>query len=161
MNLQIGIHIWVESGRKTPSLSISNLGSTLEMVLDRFLDQIQKSVFTHIFCTHLHWWHVEYSELNIVPGDGFELKPCLETLQVVKVDDFSFLDHCDWTSRSRDRNRFWRPWIFTGFGIFCMCTLYLTVESFRRALWSTWFWAIWFLKIEFFQCQFLCNPKSS
>ena len=54
MDHHIGIHIWMESGSKTHSLSISNLGLTLEHILDRFFDQIQKSVVAHIFCTHLH-----------------------------------------------------------------------------------------------------------
>ena len=145
----------------TPSLSIPNLGSTLEPIIDRFFDKIQKSVIIHIFCTHLHWWDVEYSKLNIVSGDGFGPKPCLGTFQVAKVDDFLLLWHYHTTFRSRDRNRFWSPWIFTVSGTFCLCKLYLTVEGFRKALWRPCFWPIWFSKIEFFRCQFLSNHKSS
>ena len=161
MDHHIGMHVWFESCSETPSLSIPNLGMTLETIWDRFFDKIQKSVVFHIFCTHLHWWDVEYSMLNISSGDGFWPKPCLGTFQVAKGDDFSLLWHYHTTFRSRDRNRFWRPWNFTVFGIFCLCTLYLTVESFRRALWKSWFLQIWFLKIEFFRCQFLCNHKRS
>ena len=77
----------------TSSLPIPNLGSTLEPIIDWFFDKIQKSVIIHIFCTHLHWCNVEYSKLNIMAGDGFELKPCLGTFHVPEVDDFSLLDY--------------------------------------------------------------------
>ena len=77
----------------TSSLSSPNLESTLESITDRFFDKIQKSVTTHIFCTHLHWWTSEYYEPNIVVGDGFGPKPSLGPFQVTKVDDFSFLYH--------------------------------------------------------------------
>ena len=53
-DLKISIEILVESCPNTPSLSIPNLGSTLEPIIDRFFDKIQKSVTIHIFCTHLH-----------------------------------------------------------------------------------------------------------
>ena len=87
----IGMHVWLETCSETPILSIRNLGLTLETILDRFFDKIQKSVIIHIFCTHLHGWNVEYSKLNIVVGDDFGPKTCLGTFQVAKVDDFSLL----------------------------------------------------------------------
>ena len=85
------MHVWLETCSETPILSIPNLGLTLETILDQFFDKIQKSVIIHIFCTHLHGWDIEYSEPNIVAGDGFWPKPCLGTFQVAKVDDFSLL----------------------------------------------------------------------
>ena len=134
----------------TPSLPIPNLGSTLEPIIDRFFDKIQKSVIIHIFCTQLHWCNVEYSILNILIESGLMPKPSLEPFRVVKIDDFSLLWHCHTTNRSWDRNRFWHPWILTNFRQDLLCTLYLTVEAFRRALWEAQFWAIWFSKIDFF-----------
>ena len=93
MDHHIGMHVWLESGPTTPNLSIPNLGLTLETLWDRFFDKIQKSVTTHIFCTHLHCCTLEYSETDILVGDGFGPKPSLEPFQVTKVDDFSFLYH--------------------------------------------------------------------
>ena len=89
----MGMSTLNKSGQKTPSLSISNLGSTLEPIIDRFFDKIQKSVTIHIFCTQLHWCNVEYSILDIVVESGLAPKPSLEPFRVVKIDDFSFLDH--------------------------------------------------------------------
>ena len=134
---------------------------TLETAWDRFFDRIQKSVVFHIFCIHLHWWNVEYSNPNIASGDGFGPKPLLRTFQVTKVNDFSLLWHYHTTNRSRDQNRFWHSCISTIFGTFSLCTLYIIVEGFKKALWRPCFWPIWFLKIEFFESQFLSNPKSS
>ena len=136
----------------TSGLSIPNLGSTLEPIIDRFFDKIQKSVTIHIFCTHLHWCNVEYSKLNIMAGDGFGLKPCLGTFQLVQIDDFSLLWHYHTINRSRDQNRFWHPWIFTNFRPNLLCTLYLTVEGFRRALWEAQFCQYNFQKIDFSPC---------
>ena len=141
--------LW-ESCPNTPSLSIPNLGSTLEPIIGRFFNKIQKSVILHIFCTQLHWCNVEYSILDIVVESGLMPKPSLEPFRVVKIDDFSLLWHCHTTNRSWDRNRFWHSWILTNFRQDLLCTLYLTVESFRRALWEAQFWAIWFSKIDFF-----------
>ena len=87
------MEILEKSCPNTSSLPIPNLGSTLEPIINRFFDKIQKSATIHIFCTHLHWCNVEYSKLNIMPDDGFELKPYLGTFQMLKVDDFSLLDH--------------------------------------------------------------------
>ena len=118
-----------ETCPNTSSLSIPNLGSTLEPIIDRFFDKIQKSVIIHIFCTHLHWCNVEYSMPNIVVESGLMPKPSLEPFRVVKIDDFSLLWHCHTTNRSWDRNRFWHPWILTNFRQDLLCTLYLTVGS--------------------------------
>ena len=136
----------------TPSLSIPNLGSTLEPIIGRFFDKIQKSVIIHIFCTHLHWCNVEYSTPNILVGSGLTPKPSLEPFRVIKIDDFSLLWHCHTTNRSWDRNRFWHSWIFTHFGQDLLCTLYLTVESFRRALWEAQFCENDFQKSFFSPC---------
>ena len=127
MDHHIGTHLWLETCSETPILSIPNLGMPLKAIWDRFFDKIQKSVITHIFCTHLHWCNVEYSMPNIAVEDGLTPRPSLEPFRVVKIDDFSLLWHYHTTNRSRDRNQFWRPLIFTVFGTFCLCTLYLTV----------------------------------
>ena len=87
------MHVWLETCSETSSLSIPNLGMTLKTIWNWFFEKIQKSVDIHSFCTQLHWWDVEYSKLNISPGDGFEPKTRLGTFQVAKVDDFSLLDH--------------------------------------------------------------------
>ena len=146
------MEILEKSCPNTSSLPIPNLGSTLEPIIDRFFDKIQKSVTIHIFCTHLHWCNVEYSKLDIMAADGFGSKPCLGTFQLVQIDDFSLLWHCHTTNTSWDRNRFWHPWILANFGQDLLCTLYLTVEGFRKALWNAGFCQNDFQKSIFSPC---------
>ena len=79
-------------------------------------------------------------------------KPSLEPFRVVKIDDFSLLWHCHTTNRSWDRNRFWHPWIFTHFRQDLLCTLYFTVEGFKKALWEAQFYQYDFQKSIFSPC---------
>ena len=90
--------------------------------------------------------------LNIVVESSLIPKPSLEPFKVVKIDDFSLLWHCHTTNRSWVRNQFWHPWILTNFRQDLLCTLYLTVEGFRKALWEAQFCQYDFQKSIFSPC---------
>ena len=88
--------IFEKSNRKTPSLPIPNLGSTLESIFQRFFDFFQKScknpycVVSRIFSTPPR------KVSKIVSGHENESKPSLKSFRVTKVDHFSLFNHNFW-----------------------------------------------------------------
>ena len=109
-HLLIGHRFFEKSSRKTSSLPISNLGSTLESIFQRFFNFFQKTCKNQYYLVSRIFSTPPRKVSKIVSGSENESKPSLESFQVTKVDHISLFDHNFWMKTRWDRNRFWRPW---------------------------------------------------
>ena len=85
-----------KSNRKTPSLPIPNLGSTLESIFQRFFDFFQKSCKNSYYLVSRIFSTPPGKVSKIVSGSENESKPSLESFQVTKVDHISLFNHNFW-----------------------------------------------------------------
>ena len=99
--------IFEKSNRKTSSLHIPNLGSTLDSIFQRFLDFFfQKSCKNPYYLVSRIFSTPPGKVPKIVSGSEKESKPSLESFRVTKVDHFSLFDHKKIMILSQVRNRF-------------------------------------------------------
>ena len=88
--------IFEKSNRKTSSLLIPNLGSTLESIFQRFFDFFQKSYKNPDYLVSRIFSTPPGKVSKIVSGSKKESKPSLESFRVTKVDHFSLFNHNFW-----------------------------------------------------------------
>ena len=88
--------IFEKSNRKTSSLHIPNLGSTLESIFQRFLDFFQKSYKNPYYLVSRIFSTPPRKVSKIISEHENESKPSLESFRVTKVDHFSVFDHNFW-----------------------------------------------------------------